>query len=96
MRSTKRTEQIERLTLLRHTVGYLEDTHREFEELLERLTLAFEETGEIQPDVIEMALQKRGESSLSSACRFLEMFKAKAHHHDDSDRVLSRKAGGLS
>ena len=60
---------VRKIATLKHSVGYLEDAVREFNEVIEMLTEDGYESAE------SLIAQKRAEGSLASGLRFLEYFK---------------------
>jgi len=60
---------VRKIATLQHSVGYLEDTVRELNEVVEMLT----EDG--CESVESLLMQKRAEGSLASGLRFLEHYR---------------------
>ena len=71
-------QKIENLVTLQYGVGYLEDSVREYQQLLELL----EEGYEID-DLDAMLMEKRADSSLKTALRFIEKARKAMGGHTD-------------
>ena len=67
-------QQARALETLKHSTGYLEDAHREFDQLLQVLTLELEEHEDIDLQ-LHAPRMKKAENSLLAALRFLDAFK---------------------
>lgn len=68
--------KVERLALLKHTIGFFQDATRDLETLLESLTEDDYQELPIDLDVLYNKLTlKRAENALASGLRYYERFK---------------------